>query len=260
MLLSNCKNLIKYVVLIICVLVLCTSCNGEIDNNLQTDFSDKEQIIEPIALKFDSNSSFKITPHFASGVNLQYTLDSGATWLTCTDGFEISVPEKIFFRGIGNTVITGDLSKPLNWRIVSDNEMDGIRCTGNIETLLDWETVANGNHPEMGYACFFALFYDCAHLVSAPEMPAVQLSDFCYAMTFGNCENLRRIPVFPQIESYASNCFMGMFSNCSMLHFVTWKATNTPFFVSGSGMNNYALYMLNGTTPKDNTEYYCAIY
>lgn len=257
---SRFKHIVKYAIFITFALSLLVSCNGEIDNSFPEDDSGKEDIVDPVALKFDSNSSFKITPHFAAGVNLQYSLDNGVSWLTCTDSYEISVPEAVFFRGSGNTIITGNLTVPYNWKIISDNGLDGIRCTGNIETLLDWETVAEGNHPEMGNACFFALFYDCAHLVSAPEMPAIKLTDFCYAMMFGNCENLRRISVLPQVESYAGNCYMGMFSNCSMLHFVTWEATDEPFFVSGAGMDSVANYMLNGKTPVDNTAYYYVAY
>lgn len=213
-----------------------------------------------IALKFESKSSFKITPQFADGVSISYSLDNGTTWTNCKNNVEIAVSQEIYFRGSGNTVITGDIFSNKSWKIISDNGKDGIRCSGNIEALLDWETVVAGNHPSMGDCCFFGLFYECAHLVTAPELPATELTPYCYAYMFSKCSNLRTVPILPRVDEYASFCYAGMFADCPQLKFVTWKTNSQPFFVSGDNVASAAMYMLNAETPEDNTAYYYFVY
>ena len=51
----------------------------------------------------------------------------------------------IYLRGTGNTHITGDSRNSIGWVLTGSN----ILCLGNIENLLDYATVAAGNHPMM---------------------------------------------------------------------------------------------------------------
>ena len=78
---------------------------------------------------------------------------------------------KVYMRGINNTVITGDTNDN-NW-VLNNTNGANIYCSGNIETLLDWRTVAKGKHPSMDLACFRSLFSLCDSLVSAPDLPAI---------------------------------------------------------------------------------------
>ena len=55
----------------------------------------------------------------------------------------------LYLRGTGNTVITGKgINK--NWIITGTD----VKCIGNIENLLDYATVASGNHPTMADYCY----------------------------------------------------------------------------------------------------------
>ena len=114
--------------------------------------------------------------------------------------------QKIYMRGSGNTEITGG---NYGWALDGSN----IRCSGNIETLLDYASVENGEHPAMGRMCFATMFGSCYGLITAPELPAVALSDHCYYLMFCGCINLISSPKLPA-TTLAAHCYDSMFYNC----------------------------------------------
>ena len=65
-------------------------------------------------------------------------------------------------------------------------------------------------------AKFCNLFYDCAVLTSAPELPATQLASYCYFKMFYGCSSLEKASDLPA-ETLAASCYVGMFSKCSSL-------------------------------------------
>ena len=75
---------------------------------------------------------------------------SGTTTLSSADG-------KLYLRGTSNTKITGNNNGDYKWVLTGT----GIDCTGNIENLLDYETVAAGNHPAMADYCYRYMFSGC---------------------------------------------------------------------------------------------------
>ena len=86
---------------------------------------------------------------------LEYSTDA-ITWSTWDGVTGISSSgKKLYLRGTGNTVITGN-SADYSFLFNSINQTYTLRisCQGNIESLLDYETVAAGNHPPMGSYCF----------------------------------------------------------------------------------------------------------
>ena len=89
----------------------------------------------------------------------------------------------LYLRGTGNTAIgyrnvAADTYVP--WVINGT----GIRCNGNIETLLDYATVEAGEHPAMVAECFSGLFMGCTALTVAPALPATALAHNCYCRMF----------------------------------------------------------------------------
>ena len=137
---------------------------------------------------------------------LEYSTDT-ITWRTW-DGTEISsVGNKLYLRGIGNTKITGDLENATlyNFYLIVDSYGPIIACEGNIENLLDYETVIAGGHPTMADYCFAGLFYACMPLAKAPDLPATTLSKGCYASMFGSCMFLETAPALPA-TTLADNC------------------------------------------------------
>ena len=149
---------------------------------------------------------------------LEYSTDT-ITWRTW-DGTEISsVGNKLYLRGIGNTKITGDPEQfsMYGFSFVVDNPYATIiSCEGNIENLLDYETVIAGGHPTMADYCFAGLFIGCISLASAPELPSTTLTNGCYMYMFNGCMLLQTAPALPA-TTLANACYTGMFYGCMLL-------------------------------------------
>ena len=180
---------------------------------LETIKSLKENIP---ALSFIGNEDFILkvydtTKHWDG--TLYYSTDY-VTW-NIWDGTEISSENKLLaLRGTGNTAIMGNSS---NYRFVftgSDNL--NIKCYGNIETLLDYQTVMNGNHPTMSNHCYAFMFYNCTSLTQAPELPATTLADYCYCYMFNRCTSLTIPPKVLPATTLADYCYYYMFEFTSI--------------------------------------------
>ena len=157
-------------------------------------------LIPPAYLSFIGNEDFTLKTYNTTknwDGTLEYSTDT-TTWNTW-NGTEISsAGGKLYLRGTGNTKITGSSN---NYRFVfTGTNTLKIACEGNIENLLDYETVSAGGHPNMGMSCYSSMFQGCTSLTSAPALPATMLGAGCYHEMFYNCTSLRSAPALP--ESY----------------------------------------------------------
>ena len=144
---------------------------------------------------------------------LEYSTDA-TNWATWS-GTEISsAGSKLYLRGTGNTKITGNSN---NYRFVfTGTSTLKIACKGNIENLLDYETVSAGGHPTMAERCYSYMFYDCTSLTTAPELPATTLANSCYYGMFYGCTSLTAAPTLPA-TTLAERCYYSMFQGCTSL-------------------------------------------
>lgn len=140
--------------------------------------------------------------------------EPNATWAVW-DGTEITGKNEefaVYLRGTGVTKFVANLKiAPMS------NSVNGTftyACDGNIETLLDYRLVADGKHPHMNEGCFAHLF-EKTPLVKAPELPAMELSDWCYDNMFAN--TLLSIPPELPATKLAVSCYRRMFYGCDML-------------------------------------------
>lgn len=142
---------------------------------------------------------------------LYYSTDK-TTW-TEWDGTTTinSVNNKIYLRGANNTKMGATSSK---YYFVINGQ--NVECDGNIETLLDYETVLSGYHPEMAQSAFQYLFKGCSALTKAPTLPALNLSSQCYYGMFSGCTNLTSAPDLPA-KIIPQSAYNEMFKNCSAL-------------------------------------------
>ena len=146
---------------------------------------------------------------------LYYSTDT-TTWnewdgTTAIESAENSGNQKIYMRGSGNFNITG-FNSSAKWVLTGDK----ISCNGNIENLLDFETVVRGKHPEMGDYCYYQMFNGCTSLATPPELPATILTDRCYSMMFEGCTSLEQAPELPA-TTLADSCYYQMFNRCTSL-------------------------------------------
>ena len=169
---------------------------------------------------------------------LEYSTDA-ITWNTW-DGMAgiSSAGSKLYLRGTGNTVITGN--NP-NYRFIFTGPITlKIACEGNIENLLDYETVSAGGHPTMDEYCYNNMFYNCTSLTTAPELPATTLADSCYMSMFNGCTALTTAPELPA-TTLAPYCYMNMFSSCVSL-------TTAPSLPATTLAKMCYFYMFHGCT------------
>ena len=174
--------------------------------------------LEPVTyLTFDGNEDFTLktanTTKNWDGI-LEYSTDT-TTWNTW-DGTEISsAGSKLYLRGTGNTKITGSDLPKYSFVFTGTSALK-IACKGNIENLLDYETVSAGGHPTMAALCYGFMFYNCTSLTTVPELPATTLANFCYYGMFYGCTSLTTVPEL-QATTLANNCYYGMFYGCTSL-------------------------------------------
>lgn len=174
-----------------------------------------EHILIP-CLSFLGNEDFTLKTYNTTknwDGTLEYSTDT-STWNTW-NGTEISsAGSKLYLRGTGNTKITGDSN---NYRFVfTGTDALKIACKGNIESLLDYETISAGGHPTMANYCYRFMFFGCTSLTTAPVLPATTLAMGCYSYMFRDCTSLTTAPVLPA-TTLAGSCYNGMFRDCTSL-------------------------------------------
>ena len=137
---------------------------------------------------------------------------------------------RLYMCGVGNTKITG-YSTNYRW-VLSGTD---IRCSGNIETLLDYPTVVIGEHPVMSTYCYYYMFLNCTSLTTPPELPATTLANYCYSNMFDGCTSLTTAPELPA-TTLANYCYSSMFKNCTSL--------TTPPELPTTTLANYCYYYM----------------
>lgn len=165
-------------------------------------------------ISFSSPSSFTLATSNATknwNGTLEYSTDT-STWNEWDGATTLSADSGVLYmRGSGNTKITGD-SENYRWYFNGSN----ISCKGNIENLLDYATVARGEHPVMAEYCYSHMFHFAGGLVSAPTLSAITLVRGCYKQMFSSCQALTTFPELPA-TTLAEDCYYFMFSNCNKL-------------------------------------------
>ena len=146
------------------------------------------------------------------GVDIQYSIDNGATWASLMQFETVSV-------AAGNTVM---------WKSnITTDDSSGIgqffstcrfKAYGNTMSLIygddfKGKTSLNGKNE-----IFYGLFCKCLLLTEASNLilPATELTHQCYMWMFKNCKNLTTAPELPALE-LADGCYYGMFEDCSGL-------------------------------------------
>ena len=117
-------------------------------------------------LTFSSPSSFTLavndaTKHWDGTLEYSTNTSAWSTWdgTTTLSSATSGSDNVLYLRGTGNTVITGN-NNSYKWVLTGSD----IACTGNIENLLDYETVKSGGHPIMAKYCYAYMFYDCSSI------------------------------------------------------------------------------------------------
>ena len=193
---------------------------GDTDLIIADDFPDviRDRLQVKPYLTFKSPNSFTLnvqdtTKHWDG--TLEYSTDT-STWSTWNGTTTLSSSTSgrnnvLYLRGTGNTKITGS-SEQYKWVLTGSD----IKCSGNIENLLDYATVISGNHPTLANYCYFNMFNGCTSLTQAPALPTTTLATNCYAYMFQDCTALTQAPALPA-TTLADWCYSNMFFGCTSL-------------------------------------------
>ena len=120
----------------------------------------------------------------------------------------------IYVRGSGNTIISGN--KNYHWVITPNNNIDLISMYGNIENLLDYQMVTNGQHPPMADHCFEQLFRENTFIRTSLALRGTVSTQYCYAGLYRSCPNIETISALPiiELERFA---YSSMYNGCTKI-------------------------------------------
>lgn len=136
---------------------------------------------------------------------LYYSTDHN-TW-NVWDGTAISsANKKLYLKGKDNTKFWTSKGARLSLSAKAG-------CSGNIQTLLDWESPPTSISTD---SCYNSMFYGCTNLTTAPALPATTLTNNCYDSMFYECTSLTQAPELPA-TTLAEYCYYFMFYGCTSL-------------------------------------------
>ncbi len=166
--------------------------------------------------------------------DVQYSTDDGVSWNALAPGTYVALQqgEKVYFRGDNPDGFSHEVpTTDQNFKHTSFSLTGRIAASGSVMSLID----GKGNTltiPSVG--CFARLFSLCESLTTAPEMPAMVLTEHCYDAAFLSCSSLTQAPVLPA-EELAPHCYMNMFAYCTQLQ----KAPELPAKTMVQGCYTY---------------------
>lgn len=175
-----------------------------------------------------------------NGESISYS-KNGGTWetLTFNEGVSVSSGDKIQYKGenteLGYCTINstaqfnakGNIMSLLYGDDFSDkDELEGGEFTflfNNCQTIISAKDLKMPSKKVGQYSFGYndyegggAAFRNCTNLVDAPELPATELGEACYAWMFQNCTSLRKAPNLPA-TTLAETCYENMFAGCTSL-------------------------------------------
>lgn len=181
---------------------------------------------------------------------LQWSTDHN-TWTTLvgTEAMQ-SVGKKLYLRGKQNTSFYSNTG--IMWVLSAK-----AGCSGNIQTLLDWENPPTNISVNN---CYANMFKNCTNLTVAPTLPVTRMIRGCYSGMFSGCISLTTAPELPA-TTLADYCYNSMFNGCTNLK-VNTSSGNKIFTCPYSSAEYPTSGMFNNTggsftgTPTARTTYY----
>lgn len=168
---------------------------------------DNPPVVENGYVTFSGNVPFSVNIYDQAvwDGTVEYSTDK-ETWTTW-DGTSVNsnASNEIYFRGSNNTVFSGEHANGFEF-----GEGVEITITGNLENLLDYETVMAGNHPPMAEHCLNGCFFGQVGLLTTGELGSTTLAPYCYHQMYANCGKLQVLPALPALNM-AEACYASMF-------------------------------------------------
>ena len=202
--------------------------------------------------------------------NISYSTDQGKTWSTPSSSITINVNsgDSVMFKGqlssnnnqeikrFNGSTASFDAQGNIMSLLYGDNFKNQTSLSGTNKVfchLFDGTKVANAENlslpaTTLANTCYYAMFWGCTSLTTAPELPATTLAASCYYYMFKGCTSLTTAPQLPA-TTLASRCYEYMFWGCSHLNYIKMLATD----ISAYECLNFWVYSVanSGTFIKD---------
>ena len=167
-----------------------------------------------VTFKADTEQKFKMTTKDYSISGLEYSVNDGE-WQDVEADTEVPFGGENGTLRLRGTNQNGTATSTVNYSTIKFTVANvNVACTGDIRTLLNWK---NYTTVDTQNARFCSLFNGCSVLTSAPELPATNLAEKCYASMFKGCTNLETAPALPATY-LAGYCYFYMFADCKNLN------------------------------------------
>ena len=185
-------------------------------SNIIRNFNRKEEEVNvgPY-LEFKSSTPMTITPNYTNtGITLQYSLDT-ITWTNIAAKVATPSANTIYFRGraTGTKSLFTNTTPSNAWLFTGATNLE---VYGDITMLLQDTLGGMVSDVALGNYAFAYMFYNCAALLKASELPATTLGSSCYSYMFSNCTSLTVAPELPA-TTLATSCYQNMFYGCTSL-------------------------------------------
>ena len=143
---------------------------------------------------------------FLKGTNAAYaTTSNGWVWSSFNGNKKFNVYGNLLSLVYGNSFInkmTIEKENTFTFLFKESNVVDAGNLVMQASTLTNW--------------CYAYMFYNCANLTVAPELPATTLVNSCYDNMFYGCTSLTAAPQLPA-TTLAADCYSQMFAKCTSL-------------------------------------------
>lgn len=167
--------------------------------------------VEVKAIKFSSDSpnGISLDGTILDSISLEYSRN-GEEWTDWDFSNLMFGGEygELYIRGNNPTGMS--TSDDAYTHFVEASGNTSYRVSGNAMYLLGQDI---SDVPNYG---FLELFKDCAHMTSAPDLPATTIGEYCYKEMFNGCTNLVDAPELPA-TTLSSGCYNLMFEYCTNL-------------------------------------------
>jgi hypothetical protein len=188
---------------------------------LEDPVEEEEDNYLTFTARYGEKNFFGIVNEGGNAPDVQYSLDSGATWTLLNAG------DTVFLRKVGDyAMLKGNnpngFSKSLDSYthfFMSNGYSSYLKASGSVMSLIDGtgrsKTIPNDY-------CFYRLFAECNALDNSPELPATTLTKECYREMFYGSFSLAVVDfnLLPA-KQMTEGCYRGMFKYCVQL-------SNTP--------------------------------
>ena len=193
----------------------------------------------------EDNGVFKIVQYGVDNRNksIKYMKNSPGIWQNYTMNQEITLNQgdKIYLMSEDtiSMAVEGYSGKTNLSKTVAKNIDCSIKYKvgGNAQSLLNYSSIVSTHAFEYLFfgqqnlieiseellpaitltdACYASMFYGCSGLTTAPALPATTLASSCYSQMFKGCTSLVNAPALPA-TTLAVTCYKQMFQGCTSL-------------------------------------------